>query len=59
MPFLPAATFVQAARLRPGSKECEVSKFSAAVSCNLCSYAFLHDFEQNRSIHFRCTIKPS
>ena len=41
MPFLPAssstssATFVQAARLRPGSKECEVSKFSTALLLQL------------------------
>src|ERR1700730_10991830 len=41
MPFLPAspstssATFVQAARLRSGSKECEVSKFSAALLLQL------------------------
>jgi hypothetical protein len=41
MPLLPAspstssATFVQAARLRPGSKECEASKFSATLLLQL------------------------
>ena len=41
MPFLPAspsassATFVQAARLRPGSKECEVSKLGTAFLLQL------------------------
>ena len=43
----------------PGARNARCRSLARRSSCNLCSYAFLHDFEQNRSIHFRCTIKPS
>jgi hypothetical protein len=43
----------------PGARNARCRNLARRSSCNLCSYAFLHDFEQNRSIHFRCTIKPS
>jgi hypothetical protein len=33
--------------------------FARRSSASLCSYAFLQAFEQNRSIEFRCTIRPS
>jgi hypothetical protein len=43
----------------PGARNARCRSLARRSSCNLCSYAFLHDFEQNRSIHFRCTIKPN
>jgi hypothetical protein len=43
----------------PGARNARCRNLARRSSRNLCSYAFLHDFEQNRSIHFRCTIKPS
>jgi hypothetical protein len=43
----------------PGARNARCRNLARRSACNLCSYAFLHDFEQNRSIHFRCMIKPS